>query len=42
MFKVPALNVAAPLEPVVVKVIAPCLALNVVQSAADKKPATVE
>ena len=34
------LNVAAPLVPVVVKVIVPCLLLNVVQSALDKYPLT--
>jgi hypothetical protein len=41
MFKVLLINVAAPVLPVVVKVIADCLPLNVVQSADDKAPLLV-
>ena len=38
MFKVFELKVAAPLVPVVVKVIVPCFELNVLQSALDNAP----
>ena len=38
IFKVPALNVAAPLVPVVVNVIASCLALKVLKSEAVNTP----
>ena len=38
MFKVLLINVAAPELPVVVKVIAPCLLLKVVQSVEDRAP----
>ena len=38
MFKVFPIKVAAPLVPVVVNVIAPCLSLKVVQSVLDNKP----
>ena len=40
IFNVFAIRVDAPLVPVVVKVIVPCLLLNVVQSAEDKYPFT--
>ena len=38
IFKVPLIKVAEPLLPVVVKVILPCLELNVLQSAELNKP----
>jgi hypothetical protein len=41
MFKVLLINVAAPVLPVVVKVIVPCLLLNVVQSVEDRAPLLV-
>jgi hypothetical protein len=41
MFKVLLTKVAAPVLPVVVKVIVPCLLLNVVQSVEDRAPLLV-